>query len=493
MNIYNIFKKKIKKNKNCYLDGKLYSYKKILYDVNIFANFLANEKIFKLAVISNEIYDYIISYLAISKVKSTIIPINYSANEKQIKLQLKISNPTGILISKNYNFKKKDYKTFSLIEILSGKKNNLKKNNLNKKIKNSKNYIITFSSGTTSTPKPIVFSQKLKIRRFLQMKKIYQVNSADNIFSSSPVDHSMGQRMLFLSLLNGSNFTYISNYNKKIWIEIFKNRKISFTVLASNYLNLLKKDIINKNIKISKIVSATSNITAKSKLDLIKSKIKFYEMYGASEIGTVTSFEISKKTDKINSVGKILPKIKINILDENLNCVKNYKVGQIACKSELRTSGYYKNINLNKKYFKNGFFLTGDLGYLDNNNYLYFKTRENDLIISSGLNLYPNDIEKEINKHKDIYESAVIGIKDKFFGQAAIAICVKSNSKNLKKEELDEFLLKNLSTKQLPLKYEFKKKLPRNLMGKINKVELRKEYNKKNLDLSKNLRKILNA
>ena len=117
----------------------------------------------------------------------------------------------------------------------------------------------------------------LKSKEIFANEKIYQVNSMDNIFSSSPVDHSMGQRMLFLSLLNGSNFTYMSNYNRKVWIEIFKKRKISFSVLASNYLNLLKKDIINKNIKISKIVSATSNITAQTKLDLIKSKIKFYE------------------------------------------------------------------------------------------------------------------------------------------------------------------------------------------------------------------------
>ena len=84
-------------------------------------------------------------------------------------------------------------------------------------------------------------------------------------------------------------------------------------------------------------------------------------------------------------------------------------------------------------------------------------------------------------------------MKDKFFGQVAIAICTKTNSKKLRKEDLDKFLIKNLSSKQLPLKYEFVKKLPRNLMGKINKVELRKEYNNKNLDLSKNLRKILNA
>lgn len=492
MNIYKVFKQNIKKNKNCYLNGKIFSYEKILHDADIFANFLINKKIFKLAVISSEIYDYIISYLAISKINSTIIPLNFSANDKQIKLQLKITNPTGVLISKDYEFKKKNYKDFNLIDILS--ENKLKKNKSEKKrIKNSVNYIITFSSGTTSTPKPIVFSQKLKIKRFLQMKKIYKVKSTDNIFSCSPVDHSMGQRMLFLSLLNGSNFTYLSNYNRKIWIKIFKIRKISFSVLASNYLNLLKKDIINKDIKISKIVSATSNITAQTKFNLIKSKIKFYEMYGASEIGTVTSFEISKKTDKINSVGKVLPTIKINILDENLNCVKNFKVGQITCKTKLKTSGYYKNVNLNKKYFKNGFFLTGDLGYLDNNGYLYFKSRENDLIISSGLNIYPSDIEIELNKHQNIKESAVIGVKDKFFGQVAIAICAKTNSKNMKKEDLDKFLIKNLSSKQLPLKYEFVKKLPRNVMGKINKVELRKEYNNKNLDLSKNLRKILNA
>ena len=122
MNIYKIFKNNIKKNKNCYLNGKTFSYEKILHDTDIFANFLINKRIYKLAVISNEIYDYLISYLAVSKIKSTIIPLNFSANDKQIKLQLKITNPTGVLISKEYEFKEKNYASFNLINILSEKK-----------------------------------------------------------------------------------------------------------------------------------------------------------------------------------------------------------------------------------------------------------------------------------------------------------------------------------------------------------------------------------
>ena len=101
---------------------------------------------------------------------------------------------------------------------------------------------------------------------------------------------------------------HTSEYNRKVWIEIFKKRKISFSVLASNYLNLLKKDIINKNIKISKIVSATSNITAQTKLDLIKSK-NFMKCRHSKF--NQTSFEISKKTDKINSIGKFFLILKI--------------------------------------------------------------------------------------------------------------------------------------------------------------------------------------
>ena len=135
------------------------------------------------------------------------------------------------------------------------KNKNLLKNNLNK------DYIVTFSSGTTSNPKPILFTQKIKYKRFIQMRKIFKIKKKDTILSVSPIDHSLGQRMLLLAILNGNNFVHSNNYNFKDIKEKIHKYKITFTVLPSNYISLLKKKLINKSIFIKKIVSASSTIT----------------------------------------------------------------------------------------------------------------------------------------------------------------------------------------------------------------------------------------
>ena len=167
------------------------------------------------------------------------------------------------------------------------------------------------------------------------------------------------------------------------------------------------------------------------------------------------------------------------------------KIGEIGCKTKLQFKGYFKNKKLTKKSQKNGFFLTGDLGYIDKDNYLYFISRKKDVIISSGLNIYPVDIEKEINEHKNIKESAVVGLKDKFFGEAVFAVCIlKKNEKNFE-VKIRKYLQKKLANFQQPLGYSFVKELPKNSLGKIVKKDLKEIYDKKNLDLSKTIRLLL--
>ena len=102
-------------------------------------------------------------------------------------------------------------------------------------------------------------------------------------------------------------------------------------------------------------------------------------------------------------------------------------------------------------------FLTGDLGYIDKDNYLFFSSREKDVIISSGMNIYPSDIEKEILKNKFVKECIVIGINDKYFGEALLAVCLINNIENSKKIEniLKKNILENLASFQQPMGYEF--------------------------------------
>lgn len=494
MNLYSLFLKNYKKNRKIVFGQDVLTYHDFREMVDQISNNVCFLKKKKIAVISKNQKILSVLLFVTAKLDLTLITISENLTSIQINKQLKQIKPDliiceyGGLLKKIGNYKNKilEKDLFKLSKTKIKKIKKVKKSNL------EKDYIITFSSGTTSSPKAVVFTQKIKLMRFLHMKNLYQINKKDTILSVSPIDHSLGQRLLFLALLNGLNFIFTEKYNFAEIKKLVKKYKVSFTILPSNYLSLMKKKLIKKSIFIKKIVSGASSLNSKDKIDLIKSGSKFFEMYGASEVGTVTSFNINKNNKKLNSVGKILKNISIKIVDEYNNFLPYGQTGEIVCKTPLKFKGYYKNNLLTKKSFIKGYFKTGDLGKIDKDSYLYFLSRKKDMIISSGKNIYPIDIEKELLKIQFIKDAAVIGIKDKFFGEVVFSVCVLKNKFKNIESKLRFILSKNLSTHQLPLGYSFVSDLPKNKLGKIQKNILRKKYNNLKLDLSRNLRKILN-
>lgn len=492
MNLYSLFLKNFSKNKKIVFNDEILTYKDFRNEVDsiLRSNLIKNKN--KIAIISSN-QKYLSSLLfACSYSGISLILINKSLKINQINKQLKLTKP-DLAIYDGDDFTKIKFCKKKIIsnEFFSQKP---KKNNkiYRSRFKKDKDFIVTFSSGTTSLPKAVVYSQEIKYLRYLHMQKTYKVKKSDNIFSASPIDHSLGQRLLFLALLNGSSFVYSGKYNFVDISKKVKEFKISFAVLPSNYLALLKKKIISKKIFIKKIVSAASTLNLIDKKQMIKSGIELYEMYGAAEIGTVTSINLKKFKNKITSVGKILKGISIKIVDKKLRNRSTGEIGEIICKTPLKFKGYYQNKILTKKSILNGYFKTGDLGYLDNENYLHYVSRKQDVVNTGGKNIYPIDIEKELLKLKFLREVAVIGIKDKFFGQVVFAVCVIKKKLPNPEKKIKEFLSKKISSYQLPLGYAFVNKLPKNHLGKIQKKKLRDRYNKKKIDLSKSLRRILN-
>ena len=498
MNLYSIFLKNLQIEKRVISENQEYSYGQIYNFIentsNIIKKFKKNEKIF---LISKNFFSYLILFYACSKLGKTFIPINNSLSKNQILDVYEFIKPDLIFFSSEYSFLKKYIKSKNTIldsNFFRYSKNNDKEILNNKKLSkkySNKNFIITFSSGTTASPKPILYTQKIKYDRYLHIKNIYKIIKNDNILLTSPVDHSLGQRILFLATLTGCNLLYLKKYNKRLFKKFIKNENISFSILSSNYINLMKNELLKKKIKIKKIVSAASTLSVKDKLDFKKKNIKLYEMYGAAEVGTITNL-LTFNSKKESSVGKILQNCDVKILDDNLRILKNEKIGEIACKTNLKLKNYYKSKDLTKKSFFKNYFLTGDLGYKDKENFLYFVSRKKDVIISSGENIYPSDIEREAIKFKGISECCAIGIPDKYFGEALFLVCV-IKKKNIKIEiKLRNFLRNRLANFQQPLGYDFVKSLPKNRLGKIVKEEVKKIYIKKKLDLSKQIRKILN-
>ena len=195
---------------------------------------------------------------------------------------------------------------------------------------------------------------------------------------------------------------------------------------------------------------------------------------------TETNMNASNPCDgerKAGSVGKPLKdiKIRINNIQSDNNKSEN-DIGTIEINGPNVFKGYLNNPKKTQEAFtKDGFFITGDIGYFDNDGYLFISGRNKDLIISGGYNVYPKEIEDIINQHELVLESAVFGIPNDDLGEVPIAaIVMKNNSTDL--NDLKDFLKKHLAKYKIPNKYIFLDELPKNVMGKVQKNTLKEKY-----------------
>jgi long-chain acyl-CoA synthetase len=178
---------------------------------------------------------------------------------------------------------------------------------------------------------------------------------------------------------------------------------------------------------------------------------------------------------KPGSCGLPLPGILMDVvaLDDNRRVLEAGATGEIRIKGPNVTRGYFNAPADSAAAFVDGWFLTGDIGYMDQDGYFYIVDRKKDMIISGGFNVYPRAIEEAIYEHPSVAEVVVIGIPDSYRGEAAKAfIQLKPRTERFTLEELRAFLADKLGRHELPAQLEFRDTLPKTAVGKLSKKEL---------------------
>jgi acyl-CoA synthetase (AMP-forming)/AMP-acid ligase II len=165
--------------------------------------------------------------------------------------------------------------------------------------------------------------------------------------------------------------------------------------------------------------------------------------------------------------------VDLRIVDENNHPIKIGDVGEIICQSPLATHGYYKNPAATNASFRDGWFYTGDLGYFDEDGFLFVVGRKKDMVKSGGISIYPLEIESVIYSHPAILEAAVIGVPDADWGEAVKAVVVLRPHSAISADDLMSFCKERLSAYKVPKSVEFRSSLPHTDIGKVNKVRLR--------------------
>ena len=339
----------------------------------------------------------------------------------------------------------------------------------------SKEYIITTTSGSTGEPKPIVLTQKTKLlRAFLGAKEIFNLSEKDTFIVSTPLYHSLAQRFVLLPLMIGAKVVIVKKFHPELWIDKVKKYKVSFAPLVSSQLETLSEILEKSELHPIKLISSSAPLLENTREKLIalgeKLPIEIYETYGTSEVGFVSILNLLRERNKWKSVGKPLPYVRVKIRKIN----PKEEIGEISVKTPTIFAGYYKMPEKTRESMdEEGYFLTGDLGFIDEEGYLYFSGRAKEIIITGGINVYPQDVERVILQYPYVKECAVFGVPAPRLGEIVASLIVPKDRKKFNIFDFKKFLREHLAVYQYPLIIKLVDNIPKNALGKVVRRELK--------------------
>jgi malonyl-CoA/methylmalonyl-CoA synthetase len=335
--------------------------------------------------------------------------------------------------------------------------------------------VIAYTSGTTGRSKGAMITHSNLINNMEALRKLWRFSENDKLLHTLPIFHVHGLIVALQGAINAkSDIVMYKKFDpERVWQTIEDEKITMFMGVPTLYQRLV--DAWEKMDKKPNISSMRIFISGSAPLPDILFK-RFYkitghrilERYGMSEAGMIASnpYEEEKRIPK--SVGYPLEGCKIKIVKDKIES-KAFEVGEVYIKGNNVFKGYWQMPQKTEESFENGWFKTGDLGYMDETGRLFLVSRAKELIITGGLNVYPKEVEYAIEEHKDVKESAVFGIKDRDFGERVEA-CVVLNKKNSADEKsIIEFCKKRLAHYKCPKRIHIVDEIPKNAMGKIQK------------------------
>lgn len=343
-------------------------------------------------------------------------------------------------------------------------------------------FIFTMTSGSTGDPKPIVLTQRTKLNRALAAVELYGVTEMDRTLAATPLYHSLAERLVLIPLLTGGTSILMTRFSPVEWIRTVHEQNVTFTIAVSSQLKSIGEELASHGKKISSlrcVVSSSALIELETKAKLIERlNCDFHECYGTSEIAIATNLDPTSANKKLQSVGIAAPGVELKILSENNTICEPGEIGEIICKTPMIFVGYYKSPQQTSDAMFGEYFRTGDLGSLDENGFLYFKGRTKDLIISGGINIYPQDIESSLSDHPMINECIAFAYPDERLGEVVAVAIVPSERDEFSLRKIRHQCAKKLADFQQPRMYFIVDELPLNEMGKISRLALPEKLDK---------------
>ena len=402
-------------------------------------SFLHGEKV---ALLIEKNTSFLIIILALIQIGVIVVPLNKRLPQKQITRMLKLVNCSKIIVNDEF-YSNNIASNFQVFQI-----NNLVQNNFLssatsrlKPIPLDQDSTIVFTSGSSENPKAVLHTFGNLYYSALGSNDNIPFKQGDQWLLSLPLYHVGGLSIFFRAIISGGTVV-VPDENLDLIDNIKKNKITHISFVATQLLRLLEnKSSINVLKNLKAILIGGGYIPSELIKDSIKNNLSIFTTYGSTEMASqITTTKTDEKSDKLFTSGKALKYRTLKIASD----------GEILVKGETLFKGYVENNKFINPVKPDGWYHTGDLGTIDNEGYLTVISRKDNMFISGGENIYPEEIEKILLNINEIADALVIDIPNKEFGARPVAFIKSKTNKITNKKNILEYLSMYLPKYKIP-------------------------------------------
>ena len=516
-----VLEKKASINQNrpfLFFKEAIYSYK----EVNALSNRIANgilklledigirkskalQRSVKISLMLPNCPEFIFCWFGIIKAKCIVVPINTELKGESLLEMLKGSDTEVLIIDyqflNNYAEISDSLSRLKAIIILNApskfkfksnyfafeKVNSPNRENPNLNLKDFKRMEIFYTSGTTGSPKGLMFRNYYILTGINVGKEFQKIGLTQDsiIYCPLPLFHALGQLIgFFPTLFFNASIVIPEKFDIKTFWSDIKKYNVTGILYIGNYIKELINQPPSKSDRQHTVKWAFGLGISKDCWEAFENRfgIPIFEGWTLTEAVGITMNTVGSKGGKIGSIGKPVSGYEVKIVDKNGNNLPPgvNNIGQIVARSTIPIPLEYSKESGKKTVISNSWVETKDYGYKDNDGFYYYIGRESDIIYSQGETFFASEIEKIINTHPYVLECAAFGILRNNKSEEDVKLCVVlKRSGSISPEDLYDYMNQYLASFMVPRFIEIKEDLPKTITGFVQKFKLKKEWEDK--------------
>ena len=490
-------------------DGQTITFEGLAERVNRLANGLsemgvgAGDRVATMQVNTNQCIE---AYFAAAQLDAIYVPINFRAKTDELAQMLEIAQPTCLLLGERYlSLVPEGSRMSEGIIILDADAKGDNKNYESLLAESSPEQmhfpeagdedttVIMFTAGTTGVPKGVMLTHDSFSSYLLATVEPADPEVEESNLITVPFYHIAGLQAALAAVYGGRTLVVMRQFDPAEWLGLVQENQANRAMLVPTMLKHLMEHPGFSDYDLSSLSVITYG-AAPMPLEVIREAIvkfpgaRFINAFGQTETAsTITMLppddhvldgspeEVEVKLKRLTSIGKPLDDVEVGIVDEEGSTVSVGETGEIVARGSRMMAGYWQEESATRDTMRGGWIYTGDLGYQDEDGYIFLSGRAKDFIKRGGEMISPEEVERVLRSHPELDDAAVIGVPDIEWGEEVRALVV-GRSERVTEEQIIEFCRDKMAGYKRPRSVIFVAELPRNVMGKVLKRDLREEF-----------------